>query len=134
MLILLKRIWRSCWNWWFHRCPVNFPRNATGLNAYTTLSFIFWRFVKTNKIVVFFCDEYACWPVRVVTRTCALVCLQDSSMVRKRDIISSFITEILLALKEVTKLHLVFAQFLNYIAKSVCWPPNLFQNGSVEKH
>ena len=45
-----------------------------------------------------------------------LVYLQDSSMVRKRDIISSFITEILLALKEVTKLSFGFAKFLNYMA------------------
>lgn len=37
-------------------------------------------------------------------------------MVRKRDIISSFITEILLALKEVTKVSLGFAQFLNNMA------------------
>lgn len=44
-----------------------------------------------------------------------LVYLQDSSMVRKRDIISSFITEIL-ALKEVTKLSFGFAKFLNYMA------------------
>ena len=46
----------------------------------------------------------------------ALVYLQDSSMVRKRDIISSFITEILLALKQVTKLSFGFAKFLNYMA------------------
>jgi ribosomal RNA-processing protein 12 len=39
--------------------------------------------------------------------------LKDSSMVRKRDIISSFITEILLALKEVTKLPFGFAKFLH---------------------
>ena len=44
-----------------------------------------------------------------------LVNLQDSSMVRKRDIISSFITEVHLALKE---LIFGFAQFLNYMAQS----------------
>jgi len=46
-----------------------------------------------------------------------LVNLQDSSMVRKRDIISSFITEVLLVLKELIKLSFDFAHFLNYMAQ-----------------
>jgi hypothetical protein len=42
------------------------------------------------------------------------LCLQDSSNVRKREIVSSFITEILLALKEVIETSIVFAQLCNF--------------------
>jgi hypothetical protein len=55
-----------------------------------------------------------------------LVNLQDSSMVRTRDIISSFITEVLLALKELIKLSFGFAQCPNYMAQSGCSPPDHF--------
>jgi hypothetical protein len=42
------------------------------------------------------------------------LCLQDSSNARKREIVSSFITEILLALKEVIETSIVFAQLCNF--------------------
>jgi hypothetical protein len=41
------------------------------------------------------------------------LCLQDSSNVRKREIVSSFITEIL-ALKEVIETSIVFAQLCTF--------------------
>lgn len=63
-----------------------------------------------------------------INKCASLFCLQDPSKLRKREIVSSFLTEILLALKEVTE---TVYYTLHFIIKYQCSQEETFYNAQV---